>query len=191
MSRCHPSIRRALAALLIALAGVAVPSGAAHAGEPPTVRLVGDSLTVQAFASPPPGWAVNGLDGRALRSSWRQVESHARAEPAVLVVALGSNDVRQRSDTMEADTARAAALPAACVVLTTVKVHGVSPFYGRRWGAYATRWNRAVRASGAVVAEWNARAVVHPGWFLADGLHLTAAGRRGYASLLIESAARC
>ena len=65
-------------------------------------------------------------------------------------------------------------------MITTVKVNGVTPFYSNSWKVRSRLWNQAVRASGAQVADWNAYSAGRPGWFLADGLHLTGAGKRAY-----------
>ena len=48
-----------------------------------------------------------------------------------------------------------------------------------------------MRASGAVVADWNAYSAERPGWFLSDGLHLTGAGKRAYNNLLRRAVQGC
>jgi hypothetical protein len=152
-------------------------------------RVVGDSLTHQTY-NESAGWQVDAAQGRALRSSRARVDAAAALDPDTLVVALGSNDVAKRSGSLEADIRHAAGV-APCVVLTTVKITGVNPFYNRRWAEWARRWNRAVWASGAHVADWNRIARDHPRYFLADGLHLTRAGEVAYDAMLRRSAAFC
>jgi hypothetical protein len=76
-------------------------------------------------------------------------------------------------------------------VLTTVKVKGVTPLYSNDWKARSRQWNQAVRASGALVADWNAYSAGRPGWFLADGLHLSGAGKRAYNNLLRRAVQGC
>jgi lysophospholipase L1-like esterase len=169
-----------LALIIVAVVVVACVAPA-HAD----TQVVGDSLTVQTFGD------TAGVDGLVGRPLYGNVGLVARAAtPAdVLVVALGSNDVARRYPT--GPIAQVAALPVACVVLTTVKVGGVTPFYNVAWRAYARRWNRAVHQSGATVANWNAYSAGHGGWFLADGLHLTDAGEAAYARLLTHTATEC
>ncbi len=152
-------------------------------------RVVGDSLTRQTYQESA-GWHVDAANGRALRSSRARVDAAAALDPDALVVALGSNDVGQRSGSIGADI-RHAAGAAPCVVLTTVKVTGVTPFYNGRWAEWARRWNRAVWASGAHVADWNRIARDHPRLFLADGLHLTRNGEVTYDHMLRRAAAVC
>jgi hypothetical protein len=100
-------------------------------------RVVGDSLTQQTYESG--GWYVDSANGRQLRSSRGRVSAAVVQAPVALVVALGSNDVSHRSTTMAADVAGAARRPVPCVVITTVKVLGVTPLYGSRWREYARR----------------------------------------------------
>jgi hypothetical protein len=151
-------------------------------------QVVGDSLTRQTYMESG-GWYVNARDGRALDRNVPLVSRFAARGPDALVVALGSNDVAQRRTT--ATVGQAAAMPVSCVVLTTVKVYGVTRFYNVRWAEYARRWNRAVRSSGAVVADWNRLSTGQPGWFLADGLHLTESGKLAYDQMLREAVTRC
>lgn len=165
----------AIVAWLIALTGPAAAD----------TQVVGDSLTVQTFGDTA---GVDGLVGRPLYGNL-QLVAHAAGPADVLVVALGSNDVAHRYPTTPISAV--ASLPVSCVVLTTVKVGGVTPFYNVAWRAYARRWNRAVHRSGAVVANWNVYSAGHGDWFLADGLHLTAAGEAAYERLLADTAAAC
>jgi hypothetical protein len=163
--------RLALAALVVLVAALGtVATASADTG------VVGDSLSHQTYESG--GWYVDAVDGRTLGGKVGLVRSYQARFP-VVVVALGSNDVNRRLT-----TATIGRVAGPCVVMTTVKVYGVTSFYNRKWVTYARRWNRAVWASGAIVADWNGLARVHPGWFLGDGLHLTAAGEVGYDRLL-------
>jgi lysophospholipase L1-like esterase len=146
------------------------------------VVLIGDSLTVSAYK--PPGWTVDARRRRSMHESRVNITRAAGRLPDALVVALGSNDVAIRSQAMEDDISVTDAQTVGCLVLTTVKVDGVTPFYNRRWKEWARRWNRAVWHSNAVVADWNARARNHPEWFREDGLHLTDSGAHAYGRLL-------
>jgi hypothetical protein len=169
-----------LALIIVAVVVVACVAPA-HAD----TQVVGDSLTAQTYDASSDGWQVDGLNGRALHGNLPLVASHAGDR---LVVALGSNDVAQRQPVTT--LGQVAALPG-CVVVTTVKVGGVSGFYNPQWALYARRWNRAVWQSGVVVANWNGAARGHAGWFLADGLHLTATGEDAYDQLLRSAAEQC
>ena len=166
---------RAAALVVAIVVGLATPAGA-------EVVLVGDSLTRAAYK--PPGWTVDARSRRSMRESRVVITNHAVRLPDALVVALGSNDVAIRSGSMEQDVSFTDTQTVNCLVLTTVKVAGVTPFYNRRWTDWARRWNRAVWRSGAVVADWNGRARSHPEWFREDGLHLTRSGAVAYGRLL-------
>jgi hypothetical protein len=146
------------------------------------VILIGDSLTVSAYK--PAGWRVDAKKRRSMHESRVNITSAGVRLPDALVVALGSNDVAIRSQAMEDDISVTDAQTVGCLVLTTVKVDGVTPFYNRRWKEWARRWNRAVWQSSAVVADWNGRARNHPEWFREDGLHLTDSGAHAYGRLL-------
>jgi len=158
--------------------------------------VIGDSLTRQTYTEGD-GWHVDARDGRALQTAVPRIIGRALLHPAAaIVVALGSNDVSRRSITMVADLAAIVASSAGiaevqgthCLVVTTVKVKGVTRFYaGGKWSTWAQRWNRAVWSSGAHVAHWRPLAEAHPRWFLGDGLHLTPAGERAYDRLLRRS----
>ena len=43
------------------------------------------------------------------------------------------------------------------------------------------------RAPGVGLADWKSRSDGHPEWFVADGVHLTPAGRLAYAALVSEA----
>jgi len=176
---------KVLTTALLTVVLTVLSAGAARAD----TRVVGDSLSRQTYYESA-GWHVDAARGRTLRASRARVDATAALEPDALVVALGSNDVGQLSGSVGADI-RHAAGAAPCVVLTTVKVAGVTPFYSRRWAEWARRWNRAVWASGAHVANWNPIARDHPRYFLADGLHLTRAGEVAYDAMLRRAAASC
>ncbi len=171
---------RGAALALAALIGLSTPAAA-------EVILIGDSLTRSAYK--PAGWTVDARNRRSMHESRVNITSAAARLPQALVVALGSNDVAIRSGSMEQDVTFTQTQTVGCLVLTTVKVNGVTPFYNRRWKAWARRWNRAVWHSGAVVADWNGRARSHPEWFREDGLHLTDSGARAYGRLLGQAVA--
>lgn len=172
--------------VLLAVLAISIFGAAPAAAD---TYVVGDSLTAQTYESG--GWYVDAVPGAPLRSSHRRVRRAVSQAPDALVVALGSNDVSYRSNKMESDIAVVMAHGVPCTIITTVKVNGVTPFYGLRWREYARRWNQAVRNSGALVADWNQISKNSQGWFLADGLHLTPAGERAYDQMLRATANNC
>jgi hypothetical protein len=187
--------------LTILIVIVAVSMGStAYASD---ISMIGDSILCSTYVVAPSNCnagihyvddvrtihAVNGLKLAGSRNYINQVVSDPTTH--ILVVALGSNDVAQKSLTMRPDIFRAANQPVGCVVITTVKVRGVTSLYNRRWITYARRWNGIVRESGAVVADWNAFSQGKPNWFLSDGLHLTRIGRIAYHSMLTNAINRC
>lgn len=153
-------------------------------------RVIGDSLTNQTYESG--GWYVNAKDGRALWEAMSLTRSTASNHPNdIIVIALGSNDVADNSTTIVSNINRVMTYTDSCVVITTVKVNGVTPFYTLQWRKFARIWNNAARNSGAVIADWNAYSYGKPGWFLGDGLHLTGSGKIAYNNMLRNSIRGC
>jgi hypothetical protein len=191
-------VRRALLAVIAAASILAFPHQSASAQPAPEaaaqVQIVGDSLTWSVHDRFPADWQVRAQNGRALYESMPFLQRAMEFGPSCVVVALGSNDVGQRRSrnqmTQDIDRAQAILGGLDCVVWTTVKVHGVSPTYGRNWERYATMWNTLLhrRVQGTIL-DWDAVARAHPGWFLGDGLHFTGAGRTGYRNFLVRGEA--
>lgn len=188
----RPARARALLTAVAFLAvgiTVATTDSAAEAGEPLRVEIVGDSLLRMTYESEPI-WHIRARDGRSMHGSQRLLALVGAGAPDVLVVALGSNDVRLDLSlaAMTADLARAARNTASvpCVVFTTVTPFG-TPFYNRHWAQAAARWNRAVGQVGAGVANWSREVRLHREFLLDDGVHLTSAGSLAYDRLLREA----
>jgi len=180
---------RPVALLLAVLAVVTVRPAAAAADVPDRVEIVGDSLTRAAQDLLPADWRVRARNGRALFESMETIALARASSPECLVVALGSNDVGQHRSRLQMlhdlDQVDEILAGVDCVAWTTVKVRGVSPFYGRNWAQHARTWNALVRDRVVgTVLDWNAVARTHPGWFLGDGLHMSGAGRAAYAHFL-------
>lgn len=161
------------------------------------VRVVGDSLTVMAYppGQVPTGWTVEAGFGWTMRAS-RPLLAQTAAPGATLIAALGTNDVAVNSSTMGPDVWWTSYLPGRCIIFTTVKRDGVTTWVPPAdWAARADRWNRLVsRAAEApriVLADWNGLSRPHPGYFTADGLHLTPLGAEAYRWILADAAARC
>lgn len=160
------------------------------------VTVVGDSLTYNATRFFPIPWVLRAQVGRAMYESMTAVQNAVSKDRAqVVVLAQGSNDVNDRRSATAMRNTLAQALeiltPVAHVLVTSVKVQGVNPFYGTQWKSYAAQWNTVIRndpgsadAPRLIVADWNNYCADHPGWFVADGLHMTDNGERAYANFL-------
>lgn len=117
--------------------------------------------------------------------------------PAVMVLGLGNPDMAEMDAGLNPYPAATQILGATfnvpCVVWINVKERGVNPYYHQQWRQVASAFNAwLVRASEdgpgndlyfprLHVLDWNRAAAAHPGWFLADGLHLNATGQANYA----------
>lgn len=120
--------------------------------------------------------------------------------PAVLIFGLANPDIAEIDDDpgvhLTDDAAylirRTRNLP--CTVWINVKERGVTGYYNQDWAGDAGAFNDFLTAAtvdgpslgdlyspNLHILDWNATAASHPGWFLADGLHLNATGQAGYA----------
>ena len=166
----------------------------------PLARGVGDSVfrsaQTEALAALKPEyrpWFVSEL-GPSIYEMQDEAEQMISKGPAVFVIGLGNPDVeRMRSafgrfvvfswavDMLDA----AANVP--CVLWINLKQRGVNPYYSQSWQRDATAFNDWLRnqtggRANFHVIDWNTAASLHPGWFLADGLHLNQTGQNGYAA---------
>jgi hypothetical protein len=204
----------AVLAVLLAL-GLPAWSGPADG---PRVAAIGDSLLRQLQFDGPThpgsdraftrslvdqGWrgavrAENAYRTAQLRPLAR--EAAQRAADA-LIVSSGAADVRWVSRQPDPTAARAAVrrqirllLDDAgdrCVVWPTFTPAGDA---GRR--RTATTINQALRAQAELrptleVPEWARLAADHPGWFLADGVHLSGRGEAAFQSTLLNATRHC
>lgn len=121
------------------------------------------------------------------------VAIQARDRPNVMVVQVGSPDVEFAAESpwgftvsLEMKATMDATRGVPCVVWVNVKERGVSPFYTPRWQDQATRLNDYAASllpqrPWVRILDWATISLGHPEWFLADGLHLTQAGRTALA----------
>ena len=188
-SRSMPAVALLLAVLSLSTLWSSAAGAQTEPRVPARVQLVGDSLARSVQDSFPVDWRVRARGGRALSESMEVLGNAMHYSPECVVIALGSNDVgRHRSRAqMLADLEHAetilAGLP--CVAWTTVKVDGLHPAFGPSWARYARMWNALLRNNVAgTILDWDAVARTHPGYFIGDGLHLTASGRVAYANFL-------
>lgn len=154
------------------------------------VQVIGDSLSVDSRPYLSPTWGSRAKDDRALWTAQTLISDvAANLDPDVLVLALGSNDVahRRRSMARAIRTSNRNTAGVGCVIFTTVKVDGVTPFYNRQWRRFALRFNNALWSSDAQVANWNKEATDHPAYFVSDGLHMNTVGQMAYARFLQQS----
>jgi hypothetical protein len=121
----------------------------------------------------------------------------ASKHPAAMVLALGNPDMALVDEPDPPDVYadaqrilnRTASVP--CVVWVNLKQRGVNAFYNPNWETAASAFDQwlvgaASRGGGLYypnlhVLDWNAATAGHPGWFLADGLHLNDIGQAHYA----------
>lgn len=147
------------------------------------VTIIGDSVTMDARAN-----LIADIRGAVvhakLSEQWDQGVTYLRHLKAagrlgsVVVVALGTNGPISR--TGMAQMMRTLA-PCTRVVLVTNHV----PDF---WQNPNNRLMKAAAAThrNVVVADWQALAAAHPGWFYSDGVHMLTggAGARAYARLI-------
>jgi hypothetical protein len=187
----HP--RRSLAAALLAIALLAVPVGspsaATDAGAPPArvpaPRVpagklgIGDSVMLGARTQlRAHGIRVDAVVSRQYAAGADLIASMAASGtlPRTVIVHLGNNGYLQRAD---CDRIARAAGPSRHVFLVSLKVP-------RGWRAANNQRLRACARAhdNAQLIGWYEASATHPGWFAADGYHLTSSGARAYAGLI-------
>jgi hypothetical protein len=188
----------ALATILVALAGVAMPAGTASAATP-RVFLLGDSVmaglnfSTAARALLDASYDVS-LDAKVCRTlrepscSTRYdgqpaaavtvMRNNAGALGDVLVVMAGYND-GNLGPGLDAVMAEAEAQHVPHVVWLTYR-----NTTGRYTNSNAVLDEAAAHHRTMVVADWDAYSTGHGDWFGGDGLHLTGAGAMGLATFL-------
>ncbi|MEO6629675.1 MAG: GDSL-type esterase/lipase family protein, partial [Aquihabitans sp.] len=176
-------------------------------GTGPKVAVLGDSLTVQSKAqlqdelraySVKIG-AINGegLSGGAFsRGLWEPImptaaRAYAADPPAVLVVALGTNDV-WRTDLSATTFSRAwtelrSEFPRSCLVGVTVTETTRALMYD---SMEAKRVNAIIRGDSDVVVDWANRGPAST-YTTGDNIHLTPKGRTLHAALVGDGIQQC
>ena len=184
----------------------------------PRVGAVGDSILGQLQSEGPTHpnstqaftLSLNDQGWRASvkhRNAWRTARVRVLANESVdrgaqvVVVVAGSGDirwVRESADPVEArrQVRRAVRLlfrdlQDQCVVWPTVPEKGNA---GER--STARVMNEELDAADDASADvrspaWAAQAAGHPGWFIADGVHLSLAGEAAFQRVLLTAARRC
>ncbi len=153
---------------------------------PGPVTAVGDSIMLDiqpALTADIPGVDVDGVVSRQFGAGIAVVQADRadRTLGNVLVVELGTNGAITPGDV---DAMMQAASGVSRVVFVNVCV-------SRPWEGP----DNAVLAAGvarypgvAVLADWNALATPHPGWFTPDQVHLEPAGATALAALIAQDA---
>jgi lysophospholipase L1-like esterase len=158
----------------------------------PRVEVIGDSLLRMTYETGT-AWRTDARDGRTLLGATGLLRRVATGDPAVIVAALGTNDVGRNHTRAvmrrAVQRSRQATGGIACVVHTTVSPFG-TPFYNRQWGLAARRFNRLVKQLATNVADWAVVVRRHRHYLMADGLHLTRAGKVAYDRFLRRSVER-
>lgn len=149
----------------------------------PSVTIIGDSLTVDADKDSrnlfPTNYRIVASVGYSLRESMARVRLIAENPPDIVVLALGSNDVAERREEMHDYQVTAAEVSAnSTCIFTTVKSRGVTPFYNPNWDLWADLWNCFLGCDARETVNWTNG--LQDSWFLDDGLHHNAAGRKAY-----------
>lgn len=176
-------------------------------GTGPKVAILGDSLTVQSKAQLQTelgAYAVKigaingeGLSGGAFSRGLSSpimataARSYAADAPAVLVVALGTNDV-WRTDLSDATFRRAwaevrADFPRSCLVGVTVTETTGALMYD---SAEAKRVNAVIRGGSDVVVDWATRGPAST-YTTGDNIHLTPKGVTLHAALMGDGVQQC
>lgn len=164
----------------------------------PYTLVIGDSLTYygrDALKARRPGWIVDGHRGRKVSLIPDRImfwTAKKGAQPSLLVVALGSNDVRYwiPSDYRMVQK-----------MLPQTKIVFVTPFRDDKvfgWDRRVTmyRYAQSMRtlakhSARVCVADWAARVRRDPDKFLRDGVHQTKYGIRMWSWLISTRAANC
>lgn len=170
-----------MAALSLLIAPAPAPAAPVlAASRPPAGRLViGDSLSVGARAPlRARGFRVNGKVGRQFSAAPTIIRSYGSRLPRNVVIELGTNGTISLA---KCRSVVRAAGPHRRVFLVTNRVP-------RSWERANLRTVRACNRSYARarvrIVDWHAASAGHGSWFVADRVHLTAAGQRALARLI-------
>ncbi len=210
-------VRRGLVLALVALA-VLAGGGPVTAAPAPRVAAVGDSLLGQLQShGPTHPHSTHAFTRSLVDEGWRawvrthnavrilQLRAHAQEAVAdgadVVIVSAGAGDVRAVRESPDPPQAREAVARAVAVLLRDLQdVCVVWPTFAATGDAGERRTasviNTALRDAAADrstlrVPGWSRAAVAHPGWFVADHVHLSALGEAAYQSALLTAAHRC
>lgn len=193
---------------VVAIALAAITSACQYQGPPgaPKVGVLGDSIVHQAEAqirarlTVDHRVAVHAFNNAHFNQLRAPAEQMAATGSRALVIAAGSPDVVAAASPdygfvpiVWIRQLMTAVTDVPCVALVTVKENGVAPVATPNWRQGARNINRELRRqaealANVVLVDWSAIADRHPEWFGSDGLHLTAAGRVGYARALDDAA---
>jgi lysophospholipase L1-like esterase len=142
--------------------------------------------------------------GRTIAQGRAEIDRVIVSEPDVMVVAFGTNDAYFLGATSgtTADRNHAAARDQIEQVMTQIGQRpcaiwvtprsSVTNRAHSRWAAtVADDIKAAARRHRVRVVDWEAISAGRPEWFIADGVHFTREGSRGFADAVATEAARC
>lgn len=181
-------------------------------GSGPLVAILGDSLTTSSRdllvadlhdrsvligAMFGEGWADGPFSDKLDADPPLIVDAalrYAAQRPAVMVLALGTNDAWNPSlpvdDALrQVDRALEAIENGTCVVV--VEVDESVPEQANYDGERAARINDRLATRAEVTVPWSELTDLHRRWLADDGIHLRAAGRRARSTLIADAVASC
>lgn len=178
-------------------------------GSGPSVVILGDSITVESrpqVRAALDGHSVKiaavlgeGLSGGPMSDAVGNggmpeiAATYAEDEPAVAVVALGTNDAWKPELSLEAARAAlddiVAAFDGTCLVTVTITEASTADDYDRD---QAAQINQLLREAGDQVVDWGGRSTSPSGGYvLDDGIHPTPAGSELFADLVRDGVRGC
>lgn len=183
----------------------------------PRIAVIGDSIVTTlrddyADSLSARGWnaSVTGTPGYTTRDHWSTEEAAMRTDPDVVVIALGTNDVREVDAGLQTydgirDSVRHSidiTRGARCLVWTGI--NEISGYYGPGLGNLAefgwvvnTIIRQELAASGRApgstqYGDWARDSRLHPEYFVAPGdVHLTPDGELAFEATVDDAIARC
>jgi lysophospholipase L1-like esterase len=155
------------------------------------VAIVGDSLSEEAQdqirAADSNSLSIRAVPGITIGNALPLVEEAVDESPDVVVVELGTNDVLQQTDFRPAvDAMLDATADVPCVAWVRVAVPSLHTV---EINQYLDEQARA-RDNLHIVA-WDDVAVLHPDWYVPDGIHHNDAGKEGFAGAIADGIGDC
>lgn len=167
---------------------------------PPVAAALGDSLLFEAgdelaLALPGLDLRTHAVIGLTTGEGQFGLRALAAADPAALVVVLGTNDSTDgviSSDELAAlDSLARLVSGLRCVRWVEVSTSGSLPGFS----AAARTWNEALRRAadryGFQVVPWAAQLAANPRWMAPDGVHHSPEGQAAFAGVLAAALDSC
>lgn len=164
----------AVVVLLLAPVAEAIPAGR---------DAIGDSVMLAAKEElRARGVRVNAVRSRQFRDAVSIVRSMASAGTlrAKVVIHLGTNGILIQGTDCDAISKAAGSLRRVFLMTVTGPTPSIRKIQNTRLRACAER------RANTWILDWFGYSRGHPGWFTADGMHLTATGQRAYAAYVVN-----